>query len=85
MTCCWAATTELGVTVDIMTMTIIIARVMTMAGGVAVVLLADVTTACHPEKMPAEVRVEMQMPSTVPAVRQRMAMARDSAINVALR
>ena len=85
MTCCWAATTELGVTVDIMTMTIIIARVMTMAGGVAVVPLEGVTTAFHPEKMPAEVRVEMQMPSTVPAVRQRMAMARDSAINVVLR
>ncbi len=85
MTCCWAATTELGVTVDIMTMTIITARAMTMAGGVAVALLEGVTTAFHPEKMPAEVRVEMQMPSTVPAVRQRMAMARDSAINVALR
>ena len=69
----------------IMTMTIITARAMTMAGGVAVALLEGVTTAFHPEKMPAEVRVEMQMPSTVPAVRQRMAMARDSAINVALR
>ena len=59
MTCFWAATTELGVTADIMTMTIITALVMTMAGGMVAALPGSAITACLPEAAKAEVRVEM--------------------------